>query len=67
MATFAHPAGNVFIGVGHESQDLFLDEHGIARFQQSAAFACTAFLVIPVTGNVRDALRFPKVPELCYG
>lgn len=65
VASFAYPAGNVFIGVGHESKVLGLDEHGNARMQESATFAGTAFLVIPVTGNVRDVFKFPRIPALC--
>ncbi len=33
--------------------------------QESATFAGTAFLVIPMAGNVRDAFRFPRSQELC--
>ena len=65
VASFAYPAGNVFIGAGHQSQALGLDTRGDARMQESATFAGTAFLVIPTAGNVRDAFRFPRSPELC--
>ena len=33
--------------------------------QESATFAGTAFLVIPMAGNVSDVFRFPKAQELC--
>jgi hypothetical protein len=65
MASFAYPAGNVFIGAGHQSQSLGLDTRGDARMQESATFAGTAFLVIPIAGNIRDAFRFPRAKELC--
>lgn len=65
VASFAYPAGNVFIGAGHQSQSLGLDSRGDARMQESATFAGTAFLVIPMAGNVRDAFRFPRSQELC--
>jgi hypothetical protein len=65
VASFAYPAGNVFIGAGHQSQLLGLDPRGDARMQESATFAGTAFLVIPMAGNVSDVFRFPKAQELC--
>lgn len=65
MASFAYPAGNVFIGVGHESQSLGLDPRGDARMQEGGTFAGTAFLVIPMAGHVRDVFRFPRLQELC--
>jgi hypothetical protein len=65
VASFAYPAGNVFIGAGHQSQSLGLDPRGDARMQESATFAGTAFLVIPIAGNVRDAFRFPRSKDLC--
>lgn len=65
VASFAYPAGNVFIGAGHQSQVLGLDRGGDARVQESATFAGAAFLVIPIAGNVRDVFRFPRSPELC--
>lgn len=65
ITSFAYPAGNVFIGVGNESRVLGLDKHGNARMQESASFAGTAFLVIPVAGHVRDAFRFSRAPALC--
>jgi len=67
IASFAYPAGNVFIGAGHQSQVLGLDARGDGRVQESATFGGTAFLVIPVAGNVREAFRFPRRPELCNG
>ena len=65
IASFANPAGNVFIGAGQQSKSLGLDPRGDARVQESATFAGTAFLVIPMAGNVRDAFRFPRSQELC--
>lgn len=65
VVSYAYPAGNVFIGVGHGSKALGIDANGDARMQESSTFAGTAFLVIPVAGNVQDAFRFPKEPELC--
>lgn len=65
VASFAYPAGNVFIGAGHESRVLGLDARGDARLQESATFAGTAFLVIPMAGNVKDVFRFPRSLELC--
>lgn len=64
-ASLAYPAGNVFIGAIHETQALGLDPRGDARLQEGAAFAGTAFLVIPMAGDVQDAFRFPRSPELC--
>jgi len=65
VASFAYPAGNVFIGAGHQSQSLGLDPRGDARMQESAIFAGTAFLVIPIAGNVSDSYRFPRLQEPC--
>lgn len=65
VVSFAYPAGNVFIGAGHQFQALGLDHRGDARIQENATFAGTAFLVIPMVGNVRDAFRFPRSPESC--
>ena len=67
VVSFAYPAGNAFIGVAHESQVLGVDERGDARMQETTTFAGTAFLVIPVAGNTRDAFRFPRASGLCGG
>lgn len=65
FTSLAYPAGNVFIGAGHEAHALGIDPRGDARMQENVSFAGTAFLVIPMAGSVRDAFRFPRSPELC--
>lgn len=65
VVSFAYPAGNVFIGAGHQSRSLGLDSRGDARMQESVTFAGTAFLVIPMAGNAKEAYRFPRLQELC--
>jgi ketosteroid isomerase-like protein len=67
VASFAYPADNPFIGVGHETQVLGLDARGDARIQESATFAGTAFLVVPVAGNAKEVFRFPRSSALCNG
>jgi len=63
--SFAYPAGNVFIGVGYETQVLGVDERGNARLQEAGGLAGTAFLIIPIAGYGRDAFIFPRIPDLC--
>lgn len=65
VASFAYPAGNVFIGVAHQSKTVGIDSRGDARVRESDTFLGAAFVVIPIAGNVRDTFRFPRSPELC--
>ncbi len=67
MVSLAYPAGNVFIGAGYASQELGIDKSGAGKLQETATFAGTGFLVIPIAGHVRDSYRFRKVHDLCSG
>lgn len=57
--------GNVFIGAGIEATTLGVDAAGNGRSVESATFAGTAFLVIPIAGSVNDTARFNRAGGLC--
>lgn len=57
--------GNVFIGAMHTSRLIGLDQQGQGYLQESTSFAGTAFLVIPVAGQVNEAFRFATSERLC--
>lgn len=61
----ATEAGNPFIGAGVGSTTLGVDAAGNGRSVDSALFAGTAFLVIPIAGSVNDIVRFNRDPKLC--
>ena len=66
MVSLAYPAGNVFIGAGYATQELGIDESGHGKLKETATFAGTGFLVIPIAGHVRDSYRFRKSQEECH-
>lgn len=57
--------GNVFIGAMHTSRLIGLDQQGQGYLQESTSFAGTAFLVIPVAGQVSEAFRFATSEHFC--
>ena len=57
--------GSVFIGAGVGATTLGVDAAGNGRSVESATFAGTAFLVIPIAGSVNDTARFNRTTELC--
>jgi hypothetical protein len=65
IGSAATEPGNVFIGAGVTTTTLGIDAAGNGRSVDSATFAGTAFLVIPVAGNVSDTVRFRRTANLC--
>jgi hypothetical protein len=63
----ATPAGNVFVGVFHNATTLGIDAAGNGRVENTVTAAGTVFLVIPIAGHTRDAVRFMRSPQLCAG
>lgn len=61
----ATEAGNPFIGAGVGTTTLGVDAAGNGRSVDSATFAGTAFLVIPIAGSVNDTVRFNRAPIFC--
>lgn len=57
--------GNPFIGAGIGSTTLGVDAAGNGRSMESATFAGTAFLVVPIAGSVNDTARFNRSTDLC--
>lgn len=62
LASMAAESGNPFIGFGQQTLKLGLDAGGHGRLEDTADFAGSAFIVIPVVGRVRDVYRFQRVP-----
>lgn len=61
MASAAAESGNPFIGFGQQTLKLGLDVNGHGRLEDTADFAGSAFIVIPVVGRVRDVYRFQRI------
>lgn len=65
FGSLAYPADNPFIGVGHSSVVLGIDQSGNGKLTKSDSFAGTAFLFIPVAGQVSDSVRFVRTGKSC--
>jgi len=56
---------NVFIGAGHESVVLGLDERGDGRLNQKSTFIGTGFIFIPMAVYSNHSVRFKKLTTKC--
>lgn len=65
FGSLAYPAGNPFIGAGHTSVILGIDEQGHGKLTEKSTIAGTAFLFIPVAGQTSDTVRFIRIGESC--
>ncbi|MEL0169446.1 MAG: hypothetical protein VW877_15085 [Pseudomonadaceae bacterium] len=64
-SSLAAPADNPFIGAYHERVSLWLDTQGDGRMTNTATFAGTAFLIIPLAGTVSEQRRFERLGDHC--
>ena len=66
VGSLAGKSGNPFIGVGNESVTLGLDKRGDGKLVKNSTFAGTAFIFIPIAGQVSDNYRFRRIENACF-
>ena len=65
LGSLAGESGNPFIGVARGSTTIGLDQNGNGKMSNTATFAGTAFIFIPLAGHVDSSIRFVKSKTEC--
>jgi len=65
LGSLAGESGNPFIGVAGGSTTIGLDQNGNGKMSDTAIFAGTAFIFIPLAGHIDSSVRFIKSKTEC--
>lgn len=65
LGSLADESGNPFIGVASGSTTIGLDQNGNGKMSDTATFAGTAFIFIPLAGHIDSSVRFIKSTTEC--
>jgi len=66
LGSLANESGNPFIGVAGGSTTIGLDKNGNGKMSDTATFAGTAFIFIPLAGHIDSSVRFIKSQGECH-